>query len=74
MAQLPCPPPPAENSHQTQGRMTHDWKCVSARHLKAGLGCMPGIIGWLSELGELFYPNLLLIPPAKETDIPGKVQ
>lgn len=54
--------------------MTHDWKCVSARHLKAGLGCMPGIIGWLSELGELFYPNLLLIPPAKETDIPGKVQ
>lgn len=38
VVQLPCPPPPEEDDHPVQGRVTQDWQCVSARSLKAGLG------------------------------------
>lgn len=77
VAQLPCPPPPAEDDHQVQGRMTQDWRCVSAHGLTAGLGCVHRITDCLSDLGEPFatiYSQPSSFSSAEETDIPRKVK
>lgn len=80
VVQLPCPPPPEEDDHPVQGRVTQDWRCVSARSLKVGLGRVHSALRNTERLSELGEPLATIssqpssFSPAGETDTPRKVQ
>lgn len=80
VVQLPCSPPQEEDDHPVQGRVTQDWRCVSARGLKAGLGRVCSAHRNTERLSELGEPLATIssqpssFSPAGETDTPRKVQ